>query len=180
MNISLVAASPMFRTLETAFLVFEPALNAKHGGRILALPDAQEVCDYPFNAGSDPTILQEKCSLHNLPVDLNKVSDGWNTKLPGSRYFPSRNALEAREKCCREQLYELASQLEESGIQDPEMRSFHMVDFFISSPKTGKIPAYSTVVAGRIRRYDPTRFGRIRRFICLRHSQVSIAEASSH
>lgn len=120
-NISLVAASPMFWTLETAFIVFGPALNDRCGGRILALRNAQEVSDYHSNTGSDPTILRERCSLHNLPVDLSRVSDGWNTKPSGSRYFPSRDALESRARHCRKQLYKLVSRLKESGIQDLEI-----------------------------------------------------------
>ncbi|GKZ29467.1 hypothetical protein AbraIFM66950_005027 [Aspergillus brasiliensis] len=121
-RICVVAASPMFRTLETAHLVFGPALGNGHcNPQIQALADAQEVCDYPFNTGSDPLVLQARVLAANIPVDLSRVPEGWNTKPRGSRYFPARDALEARARACREQLLELGRQLEKAGVVDPEI-----------------------------------------------------------
>ncbi|KAH8429092.1 uncharacterized protein LDX57_006762 [Aspergillus melleus] len=123
-RISLITASPMTRTLQTAYLAFEPALANGHcKPKILALPDAQEVCDYPFNTGSDLPILRERVSpAHlNIPVDLSRVTEGWNTKAPGSRYYPSRVALKARARDCRKQLFDLASELHDEGVKEPEI-----------------------------------------------------------
>ncbi|KAI9045931.1 uncharacterized protein KD926_005874 [Aspergillus affinis] len=124
-RISLITASPMTRTLQTAFLAFEPALRNGHcKPKILALPDAQEVCDYPFNTGSDLSTLQERVSAQslNIPVDLTRVNSGWNTKASDSRYFPSRAALKARARDCRRQLFDLAHSLHENeGVEDLEI-----------------------------------------------------------
>ncbi|KAL4882184.1 histidine phosphatase superfamily [Aspergillus karnatakaensis] len=122
-NISLVTASPMIRTLQTAYLIFEPALTSigKCAREILALPDAQEVCDYGFNTGSDLSILKERVVGEDIAVDLSRVDEGWNVKEPGSRYFPARDALRVRARDCRNQLYALARRLEEKGVENAEI-----------------------------------------------------------
>jgi broad specificity phosphatase PhoE len=121
-RICLVAASPLMRCLQTAFLGFRPSL---HGDScqplIMALPDAQEVFDYPHNAGSEMPLLAEKCLAGKLPVDLTAVEEGWTRKDAGTRYFPSRSALEARARDCRRELLELARNLMDEGVEGPEI-----------------------------------------------------------
>ena len=57
-HISLITASPLSRTLHTAFLVFRPVLSSptsKCRPSILAIPAAQETSIYPCDTGTDLT-----------------------------------------------------------------------------------------------------------------------------
>jgi broad specificity phosphatase PhoE len=60
-NISLIMASLLCRTLHTASLVFTEALASgeKNAGKILAVPDAQEISDDLCDTGSDADVLRD-------------------------------------------------------------------------------------------------------------------------
>ena len=75
-SIDLVVASPLQRTLQTALLSFAP--ETERGLKVIALPDLQEVGDYPCDTGSDVEILKK--AMEGKPVDLSHVHDNWNTK----------------------------------------------------------------------------------------------------
>lgn len=94
-NISLVAASPLYRTLHSASIMFKPALSS--GGKcqpsILALPDAQETSDYKCDTGSDPSVLRKIADERKWAVDFALVQDGWNVKTLESRYIPHSDAI---------------------------------------------------------------------------------------
>lgn len=104
-NISLVAASPLCRTLQTANLVFRDALTGRgrkcRRPQIVAMPDAQETSDDLCDTGSDPDVLETMVSEKSLPVDLSLVKDGWNDKTLGSRYGPHSDAIKSRARDAR-------------------------------------------------------------------------------
>ncbi|OAQ98523.1 hypothetical protein LLEC1_02694 [Akanthomyces lecanii] len=122
-RISLVVASPLCRALETAFLIFEPALTlgGKCNPKILAMPDAQEISDDPCDTGSSPALLADTSAAHDWPVDLSLVHDGWNVKAPGSRYGLSSSALFARARHARVLLRDKIRELVKSGDADAEI-----------------------------------------------------------
>lgn len=121
-KISLVTASPLTRTLHTAFLTFLPALeNGKAQGQILALPDAQETSDYPCDTGSDVPVLQAIVDEQRWPVDLRLVRDGWNVKTMGNRYSPASDAIKARARDTRKFLRRTARELLRKGDQEVQI-----------------------------------------------------------
>ncbi|CCT74827.1 uncharacterized protein FFUJ_10897 [Fusarium fujikuroi IMI 58289] len=122
-KISLVLASPLCRTLQSAYLVFQPAL---HGSsqcypQIFAIPDAQETSDDPCDIGTDPSVLREVVAEHNWPVDLSLVKDGWNVKALGTRYSPESNVIAARARDARIFIRQKIQQLIEQGDTDPQV-----------------------------------------------------------
>jgi len=81
-RVELVTASPLRRTLYTALLGFEPVFHARRGMKLIALPEAQETSDVPCDCGSDPEALRrEFVEEKGLPVDLERVEEGWNSKV---------------------------------------------------------------------------------------------------
>lgn len=119
-NISLIVASPLQRTLHTAFTIFEKAL--KSGGNchpsILALPDAQELSDDSCDTGSDLSDLKKMVVSNGWPVDLDLVKDDWNIKSLQSRYSPSHSAIKVRARDLRALLYLKVRELAEEGSSD--------------------------------------------------------------
>lgn len=119
-NITLVVASPLRRTLHSAFTIFETAL--KSGGNcqssILALPDAQEISDDSCDTGSDPSELRRMIVENGWPVDLNLIEDGWNVKLSQSRYGPNDEAIKTRARDARVLLRMKIRELAEEGRSD--------------------------------------------------------------
>lgn len=121
-NISLVAASPLCRTLHTAHLVFSTALgNGKAPPTILAIPDAQETSDYPCDTGSDVDVLRGICAEQGWSADLSLVTEGWNVKTLGSRYGPANDALKARARDTRILLRQKAREFARAGDEDVEI-----------------------------------------------------------
>ncbi|KAM0719033.1 hypothetical protein Q7P37_004938 [Cladosporium fusiforme] len=122
-EISLVAASPLCRTLHTAFLTFNPALmsTSKCQPQILALPEAQEISSDRCDTGSDPAVLREIVDKNYWPVDLSLVEDGWNVKGPGSRYGPDHKAIKARAKDTRVILRQKIRELVQTGDTDAKI-----------------------------------------------------------
>ncbi|KAK2605930.1 hypothetical protein QQS21_003656 [Conoideocrella luteorostrata] len=122
-NISLVTASPLRRTLHTAYLTFGPALasSSKCSPQILALPDAQELSDDPCDTGSDPHPLRSMAAENNWPVDLSLVKDGWNVKTLESRYSPQSSAIEARARDTRILLRQKIREMIKAGDVDAQV-----------------------------------------------------------
>ena len=123
-SLSLIAASPLTRTLHTAFIAFQSALTKKDSKckpTILAIPDAQETSDYPCDTGSDVPVLQKLCEEQKWPVDLSLLKDDWNVKTIDGRYSPASSALVVRARDCRKFLREKARELSDSGDKDVEI-----------------------------------------------------------
>ncbi|KAI1387477.1 phosphoglycerate mutase-like protein [Hypoxylon trugodes] len=97
-----LVASPIRRTIYTCLHAFEPAVKA--GVKVIALPDAQEVSTLPCDIGSDPSKLKAE---FGDSVDLHLVTEGWNDKSRGSKYYPNPANLEARTRDARVWLREL-------------------------------------------------------------------------
>ena len=92
-SISLVAASPLVRTLHTAWLVFQPLLSqssslhskpeaGREQLRTLALPDAQETSSDPCDVGTD---------LPTLSAFLNFQDPPWPSTSPFLQMTGTRN-----------------------------------------------------------------------------------------
>ncbi|KAI8722960.1 hypothetical protein NCS52_00150600 [Fusarium sp. LHS14.1] len=122
-KISLVLASPLRRTLQSAYLVFQPALttNSKCHPEIIAIPDAQETSDDPCDVGTEPSVLHTVVSESKWPVDLSLVKDGWNVKALGTRYSPESNAIAARARDVRIFIRQKIRQLIEQGDTGPQI-----------------------------------------------------------
>ncbi|CAG9983574.1 unnamed protein product [Clonostachys byssicola] len=122
-KLSLILASPLCRTLQSAYLMFQPALTA--GGKchpeIIAIPNAQETSDDPCDVGTDPTVLYGVVAEKKWPVDLSLVKDGWNVKALGTRYSPQSNAIAARARDARIFIRHKIRQLIEQGDADPQV-----------------------------------------------------------
>lgn len=122
-KISLVVASPLRRTLQTASLMFNQTLNSKSkcSPQILALPDTQETSDDLCDVGSDLEVLQKVVADNKWPVDLSLITDGWNDKTLDSRYSPHSDAIAARARDARIHLRQKIRELVDSGDTDAEI-----------------------------------------------------------
>lgn len=121
-KVSLVTASPLTRTIHTAYLALQPALDGdKCKPVIIALPDAQETSDFPCDTGSNVEILQNRCQEEGWPVDLSRLTPDWNVKSLNSRYSPAGDAIKLRANAARLQLRELLKQLVDEGQPDAQV-----------------------------------------------------------
>lgn len=121
-KISLVVASPLSRTLNTAFLAFQPALsNGRCPPRILAIPSAQETSNLHCDIGREPSVLESHCIQRGWPVDLSLVEEGWTKKTAQSKYSPACSAIRSRAKETRCFLRRKLRELVEAGVEDPEI-----------------------------------------------------------
>ena len=122
-QISFVTASPLSRTIHTAFLTFRPALtfNEKCKPEILAIPDAQETSDYPCDTGSDLDVLRSRCEEHKWPADVSLLSADWNIKTLTGRYSPHSDAVKTRAKAVRKLLRQKARELSQAGDTDAQI-----------------------------------------------------------
>ncbi|KAJ4417780.1 hypothetical protein N0V82_005946 [Gnomoniopsis sp. IMI 355080] len=115
-KITHIVASPMKRTLNTAYYAFQDLIDtaaATGGGdgdnnsskkKIIANPLLQEVNEYPCDVGSEPEALVPEFGAH---VDLALVVKGWNVKTPGSMYAADDASLERRARAARTWLRKL-------------------------------------------------------------------------
>ena len=119
-RISLVVASPLRRTLHSAFTICEEVLKSDGNCHplILALPDAQETSDDLCDTGCDPSELRQMAIENGWPVDLSLVQDNWNDKSPESRYGPSDAAIKARARAVRALLRLKISELVNEGYAE--------------------------------------------------------------
>lgn len=122
-KMSLILASPLCRTLQSAYLVFQPALttSSKCHPEIIAIPDAQETSDDPCDVGTDPSVLRKVVAESKWPVDLSLVKDGWNIKALGTHYSPESNAIAARAQEARIFIRQKIRKLIEQGDTDPQV-----------------------------------------------------------
>jgi broad specificity phosphatase PhoE len=122
-KISLVVASPLCRTLHTAFLIFHPALTANTScqPQILALPDAQETTDDLCDIGSEQSTLHGIVADNEWPVDLSLIKDGWNVKTRESRYSPHDIAIRIRARDARIFLRQKIRELVRDGDTDAQI-----------------------------------------------------------
>ena len=118
-HITMIASSPMTRAIQSAAMIFEPALKAgKQPATILALPDAQEMSDDPCDIGSEIDVLSRACIENDWPVDLSLIQPGWNIKKPGTRYSPSSQAINRRARDLRVFLRQNARDFVAKGERD--------------------------------------------------------------
>lgn len=121
-KISLVTCSPLLRTIQTAFITFQPALEGgRCRGQIIALPDTQETSDFPCDTGSDVDVLQKKCEEANWSVDLSRLDDRWNVKSFDSRYSPAGTAVKSRAQAARQQIRQLLKEVVDAGDRDAQI-----------------------------------------------------------
>lgn len=68
--------------------------------QIIALPEVSETADVPCDIGTDIGPLKQE--MRGKPVDLSRVTEGWNIKA--GKYAPTKKALEARAREARQWL----------------------------------------------------------------------------
>lgn len=98
---TLIIASPLRRTLNTAIHAFKDHLSATNS-QILALPELQELTQWPCDTGSSLACLLTEYRDH--PVNFDKVTYKWDSK---DGYFsPSERRSLQRMTDTRQWLYE--------------------------------------------------------------------------
>ena len=121
-DISQVFASPLQRTIMTAYLAFKPSLQNGHCiPGILALPDTQELSDNPVNEGLDPADLRRLCDEAGWKVNLSLVQEGWNDKSWGGRWAPTTEAIKARARDARRAIRERVAEMQKQGEDSPRV-----------------------------------------------------------
>ena len=121
-DISQVFASPLQRTLATAYLSFKPSLQNGHCiPEILAMPDTQEIINAACNTGSDPADLRQLCDEAGWKVDLSLVQEGWNDKRPGGRWAQNSKAVEVRARDARRAIREKVMEMQKQGKDSPQV-----------------------------------------------------------
>ena len=132
-RINLVTASPLSRTLHTAAIGFKPILRPVASDAeadrvqspckpdIFAIPDAQEISDFPCDTGSDPEVLEQACREHKWPADLSLIHPGWNKKTMTNRWSPRDPFVQARARDTRKLLHEKVQELRSEGVEEPEV-----------------------------------------------------------
>lgn len=98
-SISLIAVSPLRRTIHTALLSFHSPINDRKVP-VIALPELQEIGDLPSDTGSDLDVLSKE--MADKPVDLSLVEKGWEIKE--GRWAPIGGAIEKRAREARQWL----------------------------------------------------------------------------
>ena len=88
-NLELICASPLQRTIQTAEYTFAERLEQI--APIVLLPYAQEATDLPSDTGSDRAVIEQK---FGKLVDARLVEDGWNSNT--GIYAPTSKALHER------------------------------------------------------------------------------------
>nr|AWW17223.1 hypothetical protein [Hormonema carpetanum] len=120
-EISIVMASPLLRTIQTASFCLGPALK-KPEVPFLLIPTAQEIANQPCDIGYPPEelkpMVREMLSKEDLEFDAEKidfslVEEGWNSKFVDiffiaqqGIYEASYPAVEARAASLRAWLYQ--------------------------------------------------------------------------
>jgi broad specificity phosphatase PhoE len=112
---NLIASSPMTRTLHTAYLIFNSALETQN---IFAIPEAQEISDHGCDIGSNPDVLKQKTQQNGWPVDLSLVSNGWNDKNLYGPNSPVTGACATRARTVRRILREKGIALSQDTNED--------------------------------------------------------------
>jgi broad specificity phosphatase PhoE len=102
---SLIVASPLRRTLNTAIYAFSDHLSTTKS-KILALPELQELSQWPCDTGSSLASLLTEFREH--PVDFEKVTHDWDSK--DGCFAPSERRTLQRMTNMRQWLYEREEQ----------------------------------------------------------------------
>ncbi|KAJ5775588.1 phosphoglycerate mutase-like protein, partial [Penicillium nucicola] len=97
--IELVCASPMRRAIYTGLEAFGSVLEENPERKLIALPDLQEVSDFPCDVGSDIASLRKEMDEAKLPVDLSFVEEDWTSKV--GRYEGTMEKLRTRARDAR-------------------------------------------------------------------------------
>jgi hypothetical protein len=97
-QVEMIVASPLRRTLYTAFLGFEGVLKEKEL-KIIAMPEIQETSDVVCDIGSDLSTLEQEIREKGLPVELGLLTEGWNIKV--SRPWKLKKSTEKCFGLCR-------------------------------------------------------------------------------
>lgn len=84
-DIGLVLASSLRRTLMTALDAFAPQLARKQPGVVYAWPDVQEVSDLPCDSGSALALVRDEFGSQVVNYDM--VESGWELKVITFRIF---------------------------------------------------------------------------------------------
>jgi len=74
-KIDCILASPIRRTIQTALIGFQPAIE-KRGLKLLLTPMAQETSDKPSDTGSELDKLQKE---YGNRIDARRMTSDWNT-----------------------------------------------------------------------------------------------------
>lgn len=98
-SISLIAVSPLRRTIYTALLSLHSPINDRKVP-VIALPELQEIGDLASDTGSDLDVLRKE--IADKPVDLSLVEKGWEIKE--GRWAPTAGAIEKRAREARQWL----------------------------------------------------------------------------
>jgi broad specificity phosphatase PhoE len=121
-HISQVFASPLQRTIATAYIAFKPSLrNGRCIPEILALPDAQETSEHPCDCGPNPSDLRRSCEEAGWKVDLSLVQKGWNDKRWDGRWAPTARAIKARARDARRTIREKLAEMQKHGEDSPQV-----------------------------------------------------------
>lgn len=113
-KITHIVASPMKRTLNTAYYAFQDLIDGPKGtNQIIANPDLQECSEQPCDVGSAPEALVRE---FGAIADLGLVVEGWNRKEPGSKYAADYDALSLRARAARRWLRDLGNSREDAVI----------------------------------------------------------------
>lgn len=113
-KITHIVASPMKRTLNTAYYAFQDLIDGSNGKKVIAQPLLQECSERECDVGSEPEVLQVEFGAF---ADLTLVVKGWNDKGPGhSRYAADDDALDLRARDARVWLRELGRSQENTVI----------------------------------------------------------------
>lgn len=103
LDVGLVLASPLTRTISTALIAFEAPLASGKLPSIRAWPAVQEVSDVPCDRGSPLAVVSEEFGQDK--VDFGLVEEGWEHKR--GKYINTEAALLARAQDARRWLKEL-------------------------------------------------------------------------
>ncbi|KAK9320831.1 histidine phosphatase superfamily [Lipomyces orientalis] len=106
-DISLVLASPLRRTIQTASYAFAPVLK-KSNVPFLLVPQAQEISALACDVGQERSVLEEELpnlitnkllDFYSVKVDTTLLEDGWNSKK--GIYLPRLHAVQERAAALR-------------------------------------------------------------------------------
>ncbi|KAJ5751918.1 phosphoglycerate mutase-like protein [Penicillium odoratum] len=98
-SVELVVSSPMRRAIHTGLEALRPTFEDKPWMKMVALPDLQEISDFPCDIGTERADLQREMEESNLPVDLSLVELNWTKKT--GRYEPTRDKIRGRARDVR-------------------------------------------------------------------------------
>lgn len=113
-KITHIVASPLKRTINTAYIAFQGLIDGPNGKKIIAQPLLQECSAQPCDVGAEPEALQLE---FGAIADLALVGKGWNDKTSvDSRFAANKDALELRARDARVWLRELGKSRENAVI----------------------------------------------------------------